>query len=113
VGGLARAKDIPLLAAEGTKNHVHLLISLPSTRTVAEIMQTFKGNTSHWINETLGAFAWQEGYGAFSVSQSQGTRVILYIDGQEEHHKKWSFQEEFVSLLQKYGVPYDPRYALG
>ena len=76
-------------------------------------MQTLKGSTSHWMNEVFGLFAWQEGYGAFSVSQSQRTRVIQYIDGQEEHHKKWSFEEEFVSLLRKYGVSYDPRYVLG
>ena len=65
------------------------------------------------MNESFGAFAWQEGYGAFSVSQSQRHKVIQYIDKQEEHHKKWSFEEEFVALLRKYGVPYDDRYVLG
>ena len=113
VGGLTRARNIPLLAAGGTKNHLHTLISLPSTITIAQAMQTVKGSTSHWLNETFGPFAWQEGYGAFSVSQSQRTTVMQYIDGQEEHHKKWSFEEEFVSLLRKYGVSYDPRYVLG
>src|ERR1700734_4566484 len=68
VGGLTRAKKIPLLAAGGTKNHLHVLISLPSTITIAQAMQTVKGSTSHWMNESLGAFAWQEGYGGFSVS---------------------------------------------
>ena len=113
VGGLTRAKHIPLLAAGGTKNHLHALISLPSTITIEQAMQTLKGSTSHWINETFGAFAWQEGYGAFSVSQSQRATVVRYIDAQEQHHKKWSFEQEFVSLLQKYGVSYDPRYVLG
>lgn len=112
-GGLCRAKHIPLLAAGGTKNHLHLLISLPSTLTIADAMQTAKGSTSHWMNDNFGAFAWQEGYGAFSVSQSQRRRVIEYIDGQEEHHKKWSFEEEFTALLLKYGVVYDERYVLG
>ncbi len=113
VGGLARAKNLPLLAAGGTKNHIHLLISLPSTLTIADAMQTVKGSTSHWMNANFGALAWQEGYRAFSVSQSQRHRVMQYIDGQKEHHKKWSFEEEFVSLLRKYGVSYDSRYVLG
>jgi REP element-mobilizing transposase RayT len=113
VGGLTRANKIPLLAAGGTKNHLHTLISLPSTITIAQAMQIVKGSSSHCMNETFGAFAWQEGYGAFSVSQSQRTRVVQYIDGQEEHHKKWSFEEEFASLLRKYDVSYDPRYMPG
>ena len=113
VGGLARAKKIPLFAAGGTKNHLHALISLPSTVTTADAMQTLKGSTSHWMNKNFGPFAWQEGYCAFSVSQSQRTAVMRYIDGQEEHHKKWSFEQEFVSLLRRYGVSYDPRYVLG
>ena len=111
--GLARAKNIPLFAAGGTKNHLHVFISLPSTKTIAETMQTMKGSTSHWINQSFGPFAWQEGYGAFSVSQSQRGNVIAYIDRQEEHHKKWTFEEEFLTLLRKYGVTYDERYVLG
>src|SRR5271167_2395738 len=63
VGGMARGKRIPLLAAGGTENHLHLLISLPSTMTMAEAVQFMKGNTSHWMNDNFGAFAWQEGYG--------------------------------------------------
>jgi putative transposase len=113
VGGLTRAKGIPLLAAGGTKNHLHVLVSLPSIMTVAQAMQTIKGSTSQWMNEISRPFAWQEGYGAFSVSQSQRARVVQYIDGQEQHHKKWSFEEEFVSLLRKYGVSHDSRYVLG
>lgn len=110
---MARGKRIPLLAAGGTENHIHLLISLPSTMTMAEAIQFMKGNTSRWMNDNFGAFAWQEGYGAFSVSQSQRTRVVRYIDGQEEHHRKWSFEDEFVFLLRSYGISYDPKYVFG
>jgi len=113
VGGLSRAKHIPLLAAGGTHNHLHLLISLPSTLNIAEAMRVVKGSTSHWMNDNFGAFGWQEGYGAFSVSESQRGRVIKYIDRQEEHHKKWSFEQEFLSLLRRYGVTHDERYVLG
>jgi REP element-mobilizing transposase RayT len=113
VGGMTRAKHIPLLAAGGTNNHLHALVALPSTMTVAEAIQFLKGNTSHWMNENSSRFAWQEGYGAFSVSQSQRARVIRYIDGQAEHHKKWTFEDEFISLLAHYGIAYDPKYVFG
>ncbi len=110
VGGIARQKNILLLAAGGTGNHLHLLISLPSTVTLAKAIQDIKGNTSKWLGARL---AWQEGYSAFSVSQSQRQRVIDYIDGQAEHHKKWSFEQEFLSLLKRSGIPYDERFVFG
>ena len=113
VGGMARSKRVPLLAAGGTDNHLHLLFTLPTTMTVAEAVQFFKGNSSHWMNETTGRFAWQQGYGAFSVSQSQRSRAVHYIDNQAEHHRKWSFEDEFVTLLKSYGVAYDPQHVFG
>jgi len=76
-------------------------------------MQEIKGNSSRWLNETQRRFAWQKGYGAFSVSQSQRAAVIRYIDNQEEHHRKRSFEDEFVALLRKCGMPYDPKYVFG
>jgi len=85
----------------------------PPTITLAKAIQDIKGNTSKWPNDLGLRFAWQEGYSAFSVSQSQRQRVIDYIDGQAEHHKKWSFEQEFLSLLKKSGIPYDERYVLG
>ncbi len=110
VGGIARQKNVLLLAAGGTANHLHLLISLPPTITLAKAIQDIKGNTSKWMGLR---FAWQKGYSAFSVSQPQRQRVIDYIDGQAEHHKKWSFEQEFLSLLKKSGIPYDERFVLG
>jgi putative transposase len=112
IGGIARQKSIPLLAAGGTANHLHLLISLPPTITLAKAVQELKGNTSRWLNETA-RFAWQEGYGAFSVSELQRKTVVEYIDRQAEHHAKWSFEQEFLALLKKSGLPYDPRFVLG
>lgn len=76
-------------------------------------MQEIKGNTSKWLNEMGACFAWQEGYSGFSVSPSQRQKVIDYIDRQEEHHKKWSFEQEFLSLLKKSGIPYDERFVFG
>ena len=113
VGGIARQKNIVLLAAGETANHLHLLISLPPTMPLAKAVQEIKGNTSKWLNGLGARFAWQEGYSAFSVSQSQRQRVIDYIDGQAEHHKKWSFEQEFLTLLKKSGIAYDERFALG
>jgi len=112
VGGIARQKQIPLLAAGGTANHLHLLISLPPTITLAKAVQELKGNTSRWMNE-MSCFAWQEGYSAFSVSQSQRKTVVDYIDRQTEHHAKWTFEQEFLTLLKKSGIPYDARFVLG
>src|SRR5271157_451393 len=87
-------------------------ISLPPTIALAKAVQEFKGNTSRWLNE-MSRFAWQEGYSAFSVSQSQRKTVVDYIDRQAEHHAKWSFEQEFLTLLKKSGIPYDPRFVLG
>ena len=112
VGGIARQKQILLLAAGGTANHLHLLFSLPPTMTLAKVVQELKGNTSRWLNERS-RFAWQEGYSAFSVSQSQRKTAVDYIDRQAEHHAKWSFEQEFLTLLKKSGIAYDPRFVLG
>ena len=111
VGGIARQKQILLLAAGGTANHLHLLFTLPPTMTLAKVVQELKGNTSRWLNERS-RFAWQEGYSAFSVSQSQRKTVVDYIDRQAEHHAKWSFEQEFLTLLKKSGIAYDPRFVL-
>ncbi len=112
VGGIARQKQVLLLAAGGTANHLHLLFSLPPTLTLAKVVQELKGNTSRWLSERS-RFAWQQGYSAFSVSQSQRKTVVDYIDRQAQQHAKWSFEQEFLTLLKKSGIPYDPRFVLG
>lgn len=111
--GISRAKEIPLVAAGGTANHVHLLVDLPPTHQLAETMQVLKGNSSHWLNDEQPPFAWQQGYGAFGIAESQRHNVVAYISGQAEHHKKWSFEEEFLTLLRRYGIQYDDRFVFG
>ena len=111
--GVARAKDITLLAAGGIANHIHLLIAVPPAIALAKAVQELKGNSSRWLRERGVRFQWQEGYGAFSVSQSQKHVVADYIARQAEHHRKWSFEQEFMTLLRKSGATYDPRYVFG
>jgi putative transposase len=112
-GGIARGKGIPLIAAGGTTNHVHLLLDLPPTMEVAQALQHLKGNSSHWLNSEKTPFAWQQGYGAFAIGESQRQTVIDYIDNQAEHHQRRGFEEEFVALLRKYGIQYDPKFVFG
>jgi len=113
VAALAYAKNIHVLAAGGTENHLHVLILLPQTITLATAMQEIKANSSRWLRETSAKFQWQEGYGAFSVSQSQRQAVMDYIANQSQHHQKRSFEEEFLALLKNSGVQYDPRFVFG
>ena len=96
----------------GTADHVHLLVALKSTHRLADFMRELKKATSVWIREKtgLGHFAWQEGYGAFSVSAHARTAVRQYIARQEEHHRRRTFREEFVEFLTRAGVEYDPKY---
>lgn len=112
-GGVLNRKSAKLICVGGISDHVHLYASLPSTVTVAELVSAVKANSSRWIHETFPnkrAFAWQEGYGAFSVSKSGEAQLIEYIRNQEEHHRKRGFKEEFLILLERHGVEYDERY---
>jgi len=113
IGGIARAKNIPLLGIGGTSNHVHALIALPPVLPLAKVIQDLKGNSSKWLGETGQRFAWQRGYGAFSGSESGREAVLAYIARQEEHHRKWSFEDEFLSLLRRYRVSFDPQTVFG
>ena len=112
--GIGANHEIPLDAIGGTRNHIHMLMRLPATESLSDAMNTFKSNTSKWLNEhTTARFAWQEGYGAFSVGASQIALVKRYIERQEQHHAKHSFEEEFLELLKRYGVECDQRFCLG
>jgi len=111
--GIARGKNIPLLAAGGTRNHLHVLLALPPSLTLAKAVQDLKGNSSRWLNENSTGFAWQRGYGAFGVSESRRQAVIDYIAGQEEHHRKWTFEQDFLTLLRQSRVEFDPRFVFG
>jgi len=111
--GIARNMKIKILAIGGTSDHLHLLIALPPTISLAKVMCDMKANSSKWLNETGLRFAWQEGYGAFSVSPSRVADVQRYIRNQAEHHKKRNFEQEFVGLLQKSGIPFAEKYVFG
>jgi len=106
--GIARNIGIPLLAVGGMPNQVHILIGLPSTMTYADAISKIKANSSRFMKQTNRNFGWQQGYGAFAVSASQVDTVVRYIRNQAEHHKRRSFEEEFVLLLKKAGIEYDP-----
>jgi REP element-mobilizing transposase RayT len=113
VGGIARKEKIKAIEIGGTADHVHALLSVAPTMAPASIVQTLKGNTSKWINESLGLpcrFEWQEGYGAFSVSYSQIDKTVAYIQNQERHHRRKTFQEEYLGFLKKHRIEYDERY---
>ena len=87
---------------------------MPATVNAATLVQKIKANSSRWIRQNgVSRFEWQRGYGAFSVSASATEEVRAYIRGQEEHHRKHTFEEEFLSLLKRYGLEYDPKYVLG
>ncbi|MDB4614680.1 IS200/IS605 family transposase [bacterium] len=96
----------------GTKDHVHLLVGLRSTHRLSEFMRELKKSSSQWVHEQIGLekFAWQEGYGAFSVSPNARGGMKRYIANQEEHHRRKTLREELIEMLDKAGVEYDPQY---
>src|SRR6266550_7336942 len=103
----AREKDIYMRINFVNADHVHALIDLPTNRTIEDVIQLFKGSSSHWVNEQdflPGKFAWQRGYGAFSVSHSGVEEVGAYIANQEAHHRRRSFLEELELLVERYGL---------
>jgi putative transposase len=112
LGGIARENGMKALEVGGVADHIHILISLPTTLALSKAIQLLKGNSSKWIHETFPDdrdFGWQEGYGAFSISVSGVEDTIAYIRGQEEHHCKRSFHEEVEVFLKKHGIEYDQR----
>lgn len=107
--GIARNHRIEIIVSGGTTDHVHALVALPTVMSVAEAARVLKANSSRWVSEHGFAFSWQEGYGAFSVSPSQVPVVKAYIAGQQEHHRKRDSREEFIQLLQRCGIQFDPQ----
>jgi REP element-mobilizing transposase RayT len=102
--GIAKEYAIDVRAIGGTDDHVHILMALPPKISVAHAVRIIKANSSKWMNETGHLFAWQQGYGVFSVSASNLAAVCEYIGRQEEHHRKRSFREEFQEFLRKHGI---------
>jgi len=111
--GIGRNHGIAVLAAGGISNHSHLLIVLPPDMAVAKAVQVLKANSSRWIHEHGLEFAWQEGYGAFSVISSNRDAVKSYIEHQAEHHGKRSFEGEFAAFVRKSGLAFDEKEAFG
>lgn len=111
-GIITRLKGRPVVI-NGPQDHVHLLFVLPATVALSDLMEKLKANSSRWVHEDFprrANFAWQKGYTAFTVSESNLAAVRRYITQQEEHHRKLSFQEEVLAFLKKHGVEYDPRH---
>jgi REP element-mobilizing transposase RayT len=115
IGGTAREHEMKALGVGGMEDHVHLLLSLPSSVPIASAMREIKSASSRWLHETcaIETFEWQEGYGAFSIGWAQMHDTLAYIARQEEHHRKRDFQAEFVAFLVKHHIEYDPRYVWG
>ena len=112
VRGIGRNTGVNVIAVGGTANHVHLLLAVPPTCTVAKLMQDLKTGSSRHLNEQERGFGWQDGYAAISVSPSQLQRMVAYIDHQVEHHQARTFEEEYVAILDRSGVAYDPLHLL-
>jgi len=112
-GIISNLRGKPVLI-NGPRDHVHLLFVLPATLSFADFMEKLKANSSKWANEHPPGrgFSWQTGYTAFSVSQSKLSEIKAYISRQEEHHRKFTYQEEVVALLKKHGVEFDPRFVV-
>jgi len=103
----AQEKSIYMKINYFNPEHVHALIDLPTNKSIEEVVQLLKGSSSHWINEKRllrGRFSWGRGYGAFSVSHSHVEQVAAYIADQEKHHRKKTFNREFETLVEKYGL---------
>jgi putative transposase len=113
IGGIARKHDLTSLKIGGIENHVHSLVMARPVVAPCKIPMWLKGGSSKWIHDefsNLCLFAWQDGYGIFSVSKSQVPEVIRYIENQRQHHTGVTFEEEYISLLKLHGIDYDERF---
>ena len=113
VGGIIRENKGTLLCMGGVNDHVHLLAKLSPTIAVSDMLRLIKTNSSKMVNEQIKPtvpFEWQTGYGAFSVSESQVGKVRAYVLNQEKHHRNKTFQEEFIGMLERHQIQYDPKY---
>ncbi len=113
ITGIIQTHEHKLLAINGMPDHLHIFFGMRPTQSLSDLMQDIKGSSSKWINEKKiikDKFEWQQGYGAFSYSKSQASRVIAYVQNQETHHRKITFLEEYKKFLEKFEVDYDERY---
>ncbi len=110
LGGIARENQMKALVIGGVENHVHVLLSIPATLSIAKAIQLLKGNSSTWIHDTFPAqwdFGWQDGYGAFSIGISGVDDTVKYIRNQAEHHRRKTFVQEVATFLKKHGMTYE------
>jgi REP element-mobilizing transposase RayT len=110
LGGAIRSEGGASISLNGCADHIHMLAKLRQDKAMSDVLRAIKANSSGWIHRTfpkLRSFAWQSGYGAFTVSHSQIETVQRYIANQQRHHQRVSFKEEFIALLEAHGVEYD------
>jgi putative transposase len=113
IGGIIKELGGILIEINTMPEHIHFNVYIPKTISVSKFMEIVKANSSKWVHDTFPEkkdFGWQDGYGALSVSKSSEKKVIQYIQDQQNHHRKMSFQEEFVGFLNKYNIEYDEKY---
>lgn len=112
LGGTVRGLDAVPEGIGGVADHVHLLVGFKSTHCLADVLREIKKASSIWVHEEIGlkSFVWQEGYAAFTVSAPSRQGVQKYIANQEEHHRRRSFREELISMLEQADIEYDPKY---
>ncbi len=113
IGGIIKELGGILIEINAIQEHMHFYAYIPKNVSVSKFMEIVKANSSKWVHTTFPEkkdFGWQDGYGAFSVSKSSEKKVIQYIQDQQHHHRKRSFQEEFIDILNKYGIEYDEKY---
>jgi len=113
IAGICKKLNSYVYRVGGTDDHAHIACTLPRTLTVSKLVEEIKKSSSKWIKtkgDAYNEFSWQTGYGAFSVGQSQLSVLLRYIDGQLEHHRTQSFQDELRAFLEKYGIEYDEKY---
>ncbi len=113
ISGILRKKEHKLLAINAMPDHIHIFVDMNPDVRLMDLVREIKANSSRFINANFrrdDKFQWQEGYGAFSYAKSQKQNVINYIKNQEEHHRKRSFRDEYIELLERYEIPYDERY---
>ncbi len=113
ISGIIKSKDQKPIIVNGVSNHVHVLVGMKPSMTISDLVRDIKNNSTNFINDQKflkTKFSWQEGYGAFSYAHSQLDNVYRYIANQEEHHRKKTFQEEYIDFLRKFEVNYDEKY---
>ena len=113
IAGIVRNKGQKLISINGMADHLHILIGLRPAMALANLVRDIKSDSSDWVNRrrlARGEFAWQEGYGAFSYGHSQLDTIIRYIQNQEKHHRRRSFEEEYLTLLRKFDIAFEDKY---